>query len=190
MTVGRGATFVIVAVAAAIWGPIAAAKDAGDACRKQIPASLVSALEKTFPGFDAPLVSDNDPDDVEYSLKHGGTGCLGVAPGDFDGDGRKDFALALTPRKGQGAIVVVALRARVGWSFKTIYSVDNRRRLYVETVSPGRYEDTGSSEDPKESGELDVLTCPHSGVVTGETEATGTVFCLVSGDWRKVVVMD
>jgi hypothetical protein len=31
------------------------------------------------PGFDLPIVTDNQSDDIEYNRKHGGAGCLGVA---------------------------------------------------------------------------------------------------------------
>src|SRR5262245_33284306 len=111
---------------------------AEDACRAQLPASLVSALKRDFPTAQLPLVSDNLAEDIEFRKSQGGDGCLGVATGDFDGNGEKDFAVGLTPPGSGAPIVVVALRHSESWTLHRINSwVDHRNRLYVDVMRPG-----------------------------------------------------
>ena len=167
-----------------------ASADSGDACRAPLRRSLIDALKSAFPKFRAPLVADNFAEDIAANRKSGGTGCLGVDSGDYDGDGTKDFAVVLTGEDGDSAVVVAALQRGKEWVLKALVRESGRKRLYVQTVPPGHYDATGSSEDPKETGGLETLTCPHSGILTGTTESTGVIYCLVSGSWKEVVVAD
>ena len=82
---------------------------AADACQKQIPSELGAQIEKAYPQFRTPLVTDNLDEDVAYSKKATGNACLGVASADFDGDGVADRVIGLTALTGPGALVVVAL---------------------------------------------------------------------------------
>jgi hypothetical protein len=170
--------------------PRSASADSGDACSVQLPPSLVEALKLAFPRFRAPLVADNYAEDIDTNRKSGGTGCLGVDSGDYDGDGTKDFAVVLTGEDGDSAVVVAALQRGKHWDLKALVRESGRKRLYVQTVPPGHYDATGSSEDPKDTGGLETLMCPHSGILTGATESTGVIYCLVSASWKRVVVAD
>jgi hypothetical protein len=71
-----------------------------------------------------------------------------------------------------------------------IASSDDRRRLYVSITPPGRYAAAISVEDSTERGGLETMTCPHHGVITGATESTGIVYCLINGIWKNVAVSD
>ena len=162
-----------------------------DSCSAQIPPQLAAKISSAFPGYRTPLERDNLPEDIEYDRKAGGTGCLGVATADFDGDGIKDFLLALTPLKGVTPIAVVALTRTDNWSFFTIRSwVENRVRLYTRAVPPGHYERSEALDGPVAEGERESLQCSHSGAEVGATESTGIVYCYVNGTWLYVWVSD
>jgi hypothetical protein len=163
---------------------------AEDACRAQLPASLVSVLNHEFATARLPLVSDNLEEDIKFNKSRGGSGCLGVASGDFDGNGEKDFAVGLTPPKGP-PIVVVALANKGAWTLRAINSwVDNRNRLYVDVAPPGRFKRTPAAEGPLRPSERKSMICAHEGVVVGATESTGIVYCLIKDTWFYVWVSD
>ncbi len=163
---------------------------AEDACRAQLPASLVLALSHDFATARLPLVSDNLEEDIKFNKSQGGSGCLGVGSGDFDGNGEKDFAVGLTPPNGP-PVVVVALANKGAWTLHPINSwVDHRNRLYVDVAPPGRVERTPAAEGPLRPGERKSMVCPHEGVVVGATESTGIVYCLIKNKWFYVWVSD
>jgi len=155
---------------------------AADACAAQIPRSLKVAIAKSYPKFRLPVATDNMPEDIDWSLKNGGKGCLGVAKADFDGDGKTDFVLGLTALDGSGGTVVVALARGSGWKVETLRAWPQYRdRLYVGTDKPGEYERTEALDGPLEPGERERLKCKHSAVVFGATESTGVAYCLNNG---------
>ncbi len=180
-----------------LWGVLLAmlacgaqATDAGDACRAALPDTLAAAVVREYPEFRAPLVTDNDPADVAENLHRGGTGCLGLASADLDGDGVLDQVLALTPLAGLQPLAVIALARAGQWVFRVIDSeVGMRVRLFVDVVPPGRYDRSESLGPPRGAGEPRQVTCPLSGAIVGAVRATGIVYCLVRGNWRRVVVV-
>jgi hypothetical protein len=163
----------------------------GDSCGEQLPASLIAAIPKTYPGYRAPLESDNDADDIAYSKAQRGNGCLGVAAGDFDGSRSKQFLLALTSANGQSGLVVVAHAMRDGWRFRRLQDWPGlRNRLFVERVQPGRYIRSDALDDPTNRDDWRFITCRHSGAGVGEPEVSETVYCSINGAWRHVQVSD
>lgn len=76
---------IIVGVILIMLGVAAYGAPAQDSCEAQIPQQLTLSLEKMFPGYRAPLAADNLAEDIEWNLKEGGNGCLGVAIADFAG---------------------------------------------------------------------------------------------------------
>src|SRR5690349_21051116 len=111
--VGRGIQHVLMrigtGIALAVLSISANAQPRGDACQAQIPRSLSRALAAAFPGYRTPLEYDNAPEDMRANLSQGGTGCLGVAIGDFTGDNKKEYLIGLTSVKGVKGMVVIAL---------------------------------------------------------------------------------
>ncbi len=168
----------------------AAAGSAADGCSRQLPAALVAALQAEYAGFRAPLVTDNVADDVSANRRSGGDGCLGVATGDFDGDGRKDFVVALTGSDGDSTIIVVAFRRGAKWLLKPLLREGGRKRLYVAAARAGEYEHTQAYDPDLKSGDLPRMSCRHAGFMTGAVEATAVVYCLVSGQWHHTAVSD
>jgi hypothetical protein len=167
------------------------AADGTDACSSAMPDTLAAAAAKQFPAYRAPLVADNAPDDVAFSLKRGHSGCLGVASADLDGDGVADYVLALTPLAESRPLVVIALARSAQWVFHVIESeVGTRARLYVDVVPPGRYDRDESLGPPPTPDEQRQLSCAWSGAVVGATHASAIVYCLGRGNWRRVVVAD
>jgi hypothetical protein len=162
-----------------------------DSCTAQLPSSLVAAIPKTYPGYRAPLESDNEAEDVAYNKAHRGNGCLGVAIGDFDGRDATQYLLALTSTNGRSGLVVIARLSHNGWTFRQLQRWrDLRNRLFVERVDPGRYVRTEALSDPVKGDERQTMTCRHSGVGFGETESSEVVYCSFGNAWRYVQTSD
>lgn len=164
---------------------------AADSCEVQLPSALKVALVKAFPKFRAPLATDNLAEDIEWDLKEGRNGCLGVAVADFDGDGTKDLLLGLTALKGSGALILVALARGKDWKLEPLNEwPEGRDRLYVAPNKPGVYRRTEALDGPLEPGEIDPLTCSHSAAVFGATESSGVAYCYNNQKWQHVWISD
>jgi hypothetical protein len=169
---------------------IAISANAADSCEKQIPTSLASLIEKRFKNHRTPLATDNPADYVAWSLREGGSGCLGVTSADFDGDGKKDFLIALTPKTQGDSLVVAALARGATWGVKTIATwVDSRERLYVATSKPGRYRLT-EALDGAGPEDTDPLVCRHESAEVGAIESWAVTYCLVGRRWKHVQTSD
>ena len=179
------ALFVILALL--VWHPALA----GDACSSQLPISLKSALVLTFPNFRVPSVADNLPEDVQWNLRHHGSGCLGVAAADFDGNGTKDYVISLTALRGAGAAVVVALFRNDKWQLRQLSAwPDGRSRLYVSAEEPGKYVRAEALDGPLGSGEVAHFTCRNAVAVFGGVESSGVAYCYKNGAWPHVWISD
>jgi len=166
---------------------------ATDLCAGRFPAGLQGALERAVPGFRLPRSSDNSAEDVAYHLSQHGSGCLGASSGDFDGDGGKDYLVAMTSVDGARTTIVVALKRDAGWDVETISTwPEGRARLYVEAGAPGRYERTEALDGPvdAEGGEVLALSCRHDVVIWGGIESSGVAFCRQKATWRHVWISD
>lgn len=170
----------------------ASAQAAEDFCRPLIPAGLEQEVEQTYPGFRMPRSTDNLDEDVAYNRSQKGTGCLGVARGDFDGDGADDSLLALADVDGQHGAVVVALAGGKRWKLRRLELWgDDRKRLFVDIGKPGIYRRTEALLGPRERLDEPMrLTCRHAAAIFGETEASAVAYCLENETWRRVQISD
>jgi hypothetical protein len=160
---------------------------ATDACVEQLPFSLASALKQTFPSASLPKVTDNSPQDIAYNTSHGGNGCLGVATGNFDGVGKNDFIVGLTPSGSGPPIVVLALSRGDKWKLKILHvPVGKRSRLFVQAGQSGRYNRSETVDKPLARGERMNMTCPFQGVGVGSIGSTFVVYCYIKGEWPYV----
>jgi hypothetical protein len=165
-------------------------KAKADSCTAMIPESLRASVMRAYPSYDLPKQADNVPEDVAYNRKHGGNGCLGAVRGDFDGDGRKDFALLLT--SAEHVRFVVAFARGRSWGIEEPWEplpVEGRSRMYVATEPPGKYEDLGLS-DTRERGEVDSFTSKTDVPATGRTESTEIVFWKSPSGWVHLWISD
>jgi hypothetical protein len=156
--------------------PIASAAE--DTCLRLIPLALHTQLEAKFPDYRLPHEKDNLAEDIKYAKDHSQSGCLGVATGDFDGDGSPDFLIGLTAKSGTGALIVVALTRSKSWEFHKLDEwPEGRVRLYVAVEPAGSYDMVGDNDGPLEKGEVEKLVCPHAVAVFGATESSGVAYC-------------
>jgi hypothetical protein len=169
-------------------GASAHAQTHPDSCQALLPRSLSDSLARAFPGYRTPLETDNAPDDIQRSLDHGGTACLGVGIADFTGDGKKDYLVGLTAEKGSAGLAVIALPVKGGWRFRRIRSGAEaaRFRQYVTAVEPGRYERSKGLGLALEPGERQSIDCLNWGAKAGAVEAAGFVTCYEDGRWLYV----
>ena len=158
----------------------AASPQTPDACRAQIPTDLKQTLANFYPQYRLPQASDQDADDVQgYS---GGTGCLGVAKGDFDGDKRVDIALLLSGKERLRTRLVVALRGEDRWRLELIDTwVESITTQYIHYIAPGTYE--SGFEQRK-------VTSPTDGFAIGTIESTSYYFFRLKGRWTSLWMAD
>ncbi len=167
-------------------------------CSAAMPVSLRSALEVRFPSFRVPVVNDNLPFDIEYDKENGGDGCLGVAEGDYNGDGQQDRALLLTAVTSQEdsrqvVLTVVGFGGQNGWQLEVLrdWGRTSRDGLYVSTVPPGEYKQTEAlSEPPDAPGGVVEIRSRNEAVATGVTESSRVVYVWIDGRWFHVWVAD
>jgi len=182
----------LLALGLALAGAPSLAQSHADACQNLLPRSLSDALARAYPGYRTPLETDNAPDDIEYNRDHGGSGCLGVGIGELTGEGKQDYVIGLTARKGRGGRVVIAMPRKGGWHFQDLRSGSEATRFlqYVEVVEAGRFDRPGSVTTPLQPGERAGLVCPHPAARVGTVEASATVYCYQEGRWLSVIVAD
>jgi hypothetical protein len=164
---------------------------AADSCSSLVPVALAAQILRAFPSFRMPLESDNLAEDAIYNRDHGGSGCLGVGKGDFDGDGKADYVLGLTQVGGTGAMIVVALSRTSQWELHKLDTwPEGRGRLFVDSEPAGTFERFGGLDGPLEKGEVERMRCTHNAVVFGATESSGVAYCFSNGRWRHTWISD
>ncbi len=164
-----------------------------DSCAAAIPDGLRIAVARQFPGYRLPKESDNLPEDIQYNRDHEGGGCLGVAAGDFSGNGRGDFAFLLMSKR--DVWLTVAVRGSSSWQVEKVWNAGKpslRTRLYVDKEPPGKYDDVIQSESDAapEPGQVDSFTSKSDVVVTGTIESTEIAFFKGPKGWIHVWISD
>lgn len=168
------------------------ANAACDHCNGIVPAAAVKAISTTLPAYRMPKSSDNLADDVGHNLSQRGTGCLGIAHGEFDDDGNQDYLIGLSSTKGNGAAIVAALSRKTGWVIEHLALwPQGHSRLFVEIGDPGIYKRTETLEDPpSEVGEVLTLKCKHQVAIFGAIESSGVAYCRRHAKWSHVWISD
>lgn len=179
----RLAALLTLALAAAC----ADAQARADACQALVPRSLSDALARAYPGYRTPLETDNAPQDIDHDRARGGSGCLGVALGDFTGAGKKEYLVGLSAVKGRSGLAVLALPRAGGWHFEKLRSgVESARfRQRVAALEPGPYS-AAASDAQAAAGELRRIDCPNQAAFAGAVDASGSVYCRSGGRWQHL----
>ena len=162
-----------------------------DRCLPLVPAALGAQVTAAFPGYRLARGSDQDEFNVRYNLEHGGSGCLGIAEGDFDGDKRGDIAFLLSATQGPETLIVVALRRAGPWVLERVDTWEGPSSLYyLDTASAGAYESPFYGESSPRPNELRSIKSTTEGVVAGQLESTALYYFRVDGHWRFVWMSD
>jgi|GEM_PF-1475612 len=162
-----------------------------DACRSQLPDSLISELSAKFPDYRSPLATDSSSEDIEWNIREGGKGCWRVAKADFDGNNEQDYVVGLSAIKGGGALVVVALAKKGGWQFHALDTwQEGGIRLFVAAAKPGTVTRTEALAGPVPPGEELLLTCSNWFAEFGGLESSAVDYCYTKKGWRYTWTSD
>ncbi len=163
-----------------------------DVCEQKVPASLRRTLGLKFPGFRLPRLADQSRDASQFNKRAGGDGCVTVAMGDFDGDGRRDIAVLLVNPESHAVRLVVALRRDSDWAVSSLPTWCGRiDTCYVETAKPGVFKRSEALDTPlSPPDERDQIASRTENVMTGTIESTGIVYVYTNGTWPYVWVSD
>ena len=163
-----------------------------DNCACIIPADLKTVIEDKFSQYRCPIESDNLQEDIQQNIVDGKNGCLSVVSGDFDGNGKMDYAIILTNKSDQGAFFIVARNTKEGWVVEPIKKMtDGRSRLYVEVIGPGIYKNMFSTREKKYNiAEVPAIRSKRPGVVFGRTEASATAYFWTPKGWVHLYLGD
>jgi hypothetical protein len=178
-------------VAPVVLAAASAPANAADACAGQMPPALVARFAKTHPGWRMPVENDNLAEDIAAARARGHSGCLGVAAGDYDGDGRLDRALMLVAPDGARWQLVVALDRPRGWKVEALLpAADGRTGMYVDTGAAGHFVQQGSYDERRGPPWLQRMSCGRQVVLFGGIERSETVACRARGRWWFVHTAD
>jgi len=163
-----------------------------DPCSVRISQSLRDQVLLKWPGSQLPRETDNLPSDITYNKENGGNGCLGMAEGDFDGDGRMDLAFLLGVPAKRHTLLIAALGEEAGWRFECLRSWETERSsLYVAVAPPGRYTRfLGFDEAIQEPGEVEAYRSESQGIISGVVESSGIYYFRTESGWVHVWVSD
>jgi hypothetical protein len=185
--VGEMSPILAVAMAGVLSGPV----HAGDRCKGLLPQELSRLLTLTYPTYRLPQESDQDDYNIQENIKAGGTGCLGIATGDFNGDKRRDMAVLLAEKTIPKTLLIAALRTGSTWKLELVKSEDAQiSQQYVDVVEPGRYESPYYDKSSPTLGEMGVITSATEGIATGTLESTAFFYFRHRGKWRFVWMSD
>jgi hypothetical protein len=143
-------------------------------------------LSRIYPQYRLPRSDDQDGFNVKAQIARGGTGCLGIAEGDFDGDGRRDMALLLARRDGRRTRFVVALRGEHAWQLELIEtSIESIGTQYVNVVPPGTYASGfyGGKYGAPDPSQRKRVRSPTEGVSTGTLESSAVFYFRLNEQW-------
>ena len=176
-----------IALAAALSGPAKAV----DRCQPLVPPALAAALAKAYPDHRLPRGTDQDRYNVDRNMKAGGSGCLGVAHGGFNGDRRRDSAVLLAAKDKAETLLVVALREGSAWRLELVETEDVViGSKYVDIVAPGDHESQFWGQNPPEPNEVETIKSRTQGVATGMLESTMRFYFRVNGRWVFLWISD
>ena len=165
----------------------------GDACYQQVPKSLREAMTAPVSGgagLELPNEADNLPEDIAEDRKNGGTGCLGVAKADFDGDGKQDIALVTTDSHGEVVLVAALARGR-SWKIEIVEYTHYAGRECV-VIRPARRALYSTDRSDRRDGiwtAVSPVDLKVWGLSVGDHDASSgpdLLYRLEEGRWRRV----
>jgi hypothetical protein len=151
-------------------------------------------VQRQYPSYRLPAESDNLAEDVRLNREHGGSGCLGVAPGRYRGGKSNDYALLLYSRSSDDKALLVIASGGSGsrWRLELLRDWGGGRGvMYVASAKPGKYTRFGGLDAPPgELGELSEFVSALPGIVSGRVESSGVAYFFTANKWVHVWVSD
>jgi hypothetical protein len=157
-------------------------------CLSTLPHGLSSELSKRYPHHRMPTTADTAHSNCIEELRR--RPCLLITEGDFDGDGRTDFAVLLPSRRPMAPPkLVAALRRAKSWRIEELRvgTDPNVGHLMLRTIPPGTYGDAVKTDD---RGKPVSITSSTQGIVMATCESWSAGYFRIDGHWVVVALSD
>ena len=148
----------------------------------KLPADVITALNQAFPGWKAA------PIDLEVQQENKDAWILarrGFVSGDFDGDGRLDYALMLLHPRDRGIeeqVAVAYLNTKSGWQQHLLEGFSPMSSTYLTLSRRG---ETCYDVDKEEH-----FKCPNDVVNLIYSGKAGVTYIFKSGKFEKIISAD
>jgi phage FluMu protein Com len=143
----------------------------------KLPSEVTTALNQDFPGW---KVAPVDLKAQQQNEDAGAVARKGFVSGDFDGDGRADYAVMLLDAAGGGMkrVVVAYLNTKLGWQKHVLDTFSARSFNYYLSLSA-----RGETCYVDKSGPF---KCPFDAVNMIYARETGVTYIFKSGKFEKI----
>jgi hypothetical protein len=170
------------------------AQTSSQACLTALPESLRIAVKQRFPKHRMLDLGDMSETSGDAKLYHEmfGDKCPGVASGDFDSNGQRDYGLYLVNKRTGQCILVASLAQQEKWIFEVLcesHECDLPGGTYLKTLEPGSYESMLADELTQKEisdGYVARINSKRPGVYFGGLETEGTAYFRVRKRWVKL----
>jgi hypothetical protein len=111
--------------------------------------------------------------------------------GDFNGDGRADYAVIMPSRSGEARpLFLVALATRSGWRIQQLPIGDTTRvdRYVLRTLGRGTYHETEAVLEPGERGRT--MTSTTDGILLASCESWASAYFYIRRHWFSLALSD
>lgn len=146
----------------------------------ELPQAVISLVARKFPGWRVAQLGDLMADDQDTWTSAQGNVCPGFAAGNFDGSGKKSYAIVISRKRDKYYSEALVVTTQGGDSFPlTVLSKQGQsvRLSVVSTVRPGTYESFTKERN---------LLVRYDGILYETLEAGAETYYWSGGKFLKV----